>query len=312
MRRHLMIAALLAASAAVPALAQQQTEIEHHHGHGNDGEAPGRSGEIPFRGRPDVRSSEWRGEGRWAGRDRGGIDMTTQAQPQGSSDVTAGQVIQAQMGGDRRGGRWSGERGEWRGTRAPVDAGGQAQARTEWQRRDGDERGSHRHDRDDGRRDGGQQWGGQQWGGQRQWRGEYRDGQLSPFGRSGGAGYYRQPEYRGGNFGYRYDPRGGGWDRDWRRDQRYDWQRYRYANRSLFQVGRYYPPYGYSYGYNRFSIGVVLGSAFFGSNYWINDPYAYRLPAAYEPYRWVRYYNDVLLIDVRSGYVVDVIYDFFS
>lgn len=80
----------------------------------------------------------------------------------------------------------------------------------------------------------------------------------------------------------------------------------------MFQVGRYYPPYGYSYGYNRFSIGVVLGSAFFGSNYWINDPYAYRLPAAYEPYRWVRYYDDVLLIDVRNGYVVDVIYDFFS
>ena len=31
----------------------------------------------------------------------------------------------------------------------------------------------------------------------------------------------------------------------------------------------------------------------------------------YGPYRWVRYYDDVLLVDVYSGEVVDVIYDFF-
>lgn len=29
------------------------------------------------------------------------------------------------------------------------------------------------------------------------------------------------------------------------------------------------------------------------------------------PVRWIRYYDDVLLIDTRDGYVVDVIYDFF-
>ena len=29
------------------------------------------------------------------------------------------------------------------------------------------------------------------------------------------------------------------------------------------------------------------------------------------PYRWVRYYNDALLVDIRSGQVVDVEYDIF-
>jgi hypothetical protein len=49
----------------------------------------------------------------------------------------------------------------------------------------------------------------------------------------------------------------------------------------------------------------------FAPDYWINDPFYYRLPPAYGPYRWVRYYNDALLVDVRSGYVVDVIHDIF-
>ena len=101
------------------------------------------------------------------------------------------------------------------------------------------------------------------------------------------------------------------WNRDWRRDQRYDWQRYRYANRSLYRARPYYAPYGWSYGYRRFSIGFSLSSVLFNQRYWIDDPYAYRLPAAYEPYRWVRYYDDVLLVDLRSGQVVDVIHDFF-
>ena len=101
------------------------------------------------------------------------------------------------------------------------------------------------------------------------------------------------------------------WDRTWRNDNRYDWQRWRYQNRSLFNVGRYYSPYGYSHGYNRFSIGFRLGSPLYSSRYWIADPWAYRLPPAYAGTRWVRYYDDVLLVDLYTGEVVDVIYDFF-
>jgi Ni/Co efflux regulator RcnB len=101
------------------------------------------------------------------------------------------------------------------------------------------------------------------------------------------------------------------WDRDWRRDQRYDWQRYRDRNRNVYRLPRYYAPRGYNYGYRRYGIGLTLSSLLYGSNYWINDPWQYRLPPAYGGTRWIRYYDDVLLVDTRSGYVIDVIYDFF-
>jgi Ni/Co efflux regulator RcnB len=55
----------------------------------------------------------------------------------------------------------------------------------------------------------------------------------------------------------------------------------------------------------------VLDRLFWGRNYWISDPWQYRLPAAPYGYQWVRYYNDVLLVDTYNGRVVDVIYDFF-
>ncbi len=124
------------------------------------------------------------------------------------------------------------------------------------------------------------------------------------------------------NNGGRYDQRNNwqnqyrdfnrNWSRDWRRDQRYDWQRYRYSNGSLFRGQPYYAPYGWDYGYRRFSIGFTLSSILFDQQYWIDDPYEYRLPPVYGPYRWVRYYDDVLLVDLRTGRVVDTIYDFFE
>lgn len=101
------------------------------------------------------------------------------------------------------------------------------------------------------------------------------------------------------------------WDRDWRHDNRYDWQRYRTYNRGIYRMPRYYAPYGWNHGYRSFSIGVVLNSGLYSRNYWINDPGYYRLPPAYGYLRWVRYYDDALLVDVRDGYVVDVIRNFF-
>ena len=59
------------------------------------------------------------------------------------------------------------------------------------------------------------------------------------------------------------------------------------------------------------SIGFFLDNVFFGSRYWINDPWTYRLPEVYGPYRWVRYYDDVVLVNIYTGEVVDVIHDFF-
>lgn len=101
------------------------------------------------------------------------------------------------------------------------------------------------------------------------------------------------------------------WDRNnWRRDTRYNWSGYRNQHRDLYRGGRYYSPYN-NYSYSRLSIGFFLNQGFYGQNYWINDPYQYRLPEVYGPYRWVRYYDDVLLVDIYSGEVVDVIHNFF-
>ena len=99
------------------------------------------------------------------------------------------------------------------------------------------------------------------------------------------------------------------WSGDWRRDRRYDWRSYRDRNRSVFRFGSYYDPYGF--GYQRFSIGFSLFPNYYRSNYWLNDPSMYRLPPAYGPYRWVRYWDDALLVDIYSGQVIDVVHNFF-
>ena len=100
------------------------------------------------------------------------------------------------------------------------------------------------------------------------------------------------------------------WDRHWRNDRRYDWFGHRNLYRSQFQWPTYYSPYR-NWGYHRLSIGFSLRPLFYSDQYWINNPWNYRLPDVYGPYRWIRYYDDALLVDVRSGEVVDVIDNFF-
>ncbi|QNM82271.1 RcnB family protein [Sphingomonas sabuli] len=99
------------------------------------------------------------------------------------------------------------------------------------------------------------------------------------------------------------------WRHDWRRDHRYDWHSHRRHNRSRFHLGFYFDPFGW--GYQRYNVGWRLWPSYYGNRYWLNDSYQYRLPQAPWPYRWVRYYDDVMLVDTTTGDVVDVIYDFF-
>lgn len=118
------------------------------------------------------------------------------------------------------------------------------------------------------------------------------------------------------NDGRRYDDRTRWasqrrWDNGWRQDRRYDWRSYRNHYGDRYRIGRYAAPRGWDYGYRRFSTGIVLSSLLYSRNYWLDDPYSYRLPPAYGTLRWVRYYDDALLVDIRDGYVVDVIHDFF-
>ena len=119
-----------------------------------------------------------------------------------------------------------------------------------------------------------------------------------------------QSDRSGDNDGWRRDRDGDRrWSNDWRRDHRYDWRNYRSRYGSLYRLGRYYDPYGW--GYRRFSTGFNLWPSYYGSNFWLNDPWQYRLPPAYGPYRWVRYYDDALLVNIYTGQVVDVIHGFF-
>ncbi len=100
------------------------------------------------------------------------------------------------------------------------------------------------------------------------------------------------------------------WHRDnWRHDHRYDWSDYRYRNGWMFNLGYYNDPYGF--GYYPYGYGSRMWPSYYQANYWINDPWMYRLPYPPPGTRWVRYYNDVVLVDMWSGQVLDVIRDFF-
>lgn len=135
-------------------------------------------------------------------------------------------------------------------------------------------------------------------------------GPQSPQGREGwrGDNGWRDGGRRDG--GNRYARDGRDWNRGWRDNRQYDWRGWRGDHRDSFRLGRYYAPYrGWSY--RRFSVGFFLQPLFFGSSFWINDPFYYRLPPAYGPYRWVRYYDDALLVNIYTGEVVDTIYDIF-
>ena len=99
------------------------------------------------------------------------------------------------------------------------------------------------------------------------------------------------------------------WNRGWRGDDRYDWNGYRTAHRGAYRLPRYDAPGRDRY--RRFAIGTGLDASLWNHAYWIADPYAYRLPQAGGPYRWVRYYDDALLVDQRGGRVVDAVYGIF-
>lgn len=100
-----------------------------------------------------------------------------------------------------------------------------------------------------------------------------------------------------------------GWNRGWRGDDRYDWASWRTAHRGAYRLPRYDAPGGW--GYRRVAIGAGLQPPLWSRDRWIADPYSYRLPDAYGPYRWIRYYDDALLVDLASGRVVDAVYGIF-
>ncbi|WEK43108.1 MAG: RcnB family protein [Candidatus Sphingomonas colombiensis] len=323
--KKLISVTLMAAASLLPlsASAQDNAQRGDYRGNGDRGERPQHQAQAPqAQQRPQSNGGD-RGQAQqrpqWNGGDRG--------QAQGRPQWNGGDRGQAQQrpqwnGGDR--GQAQG-RPQWNGGDR-----GQAQERSQWN--GGDREQAQRPQRQPDGQPGGWQRPdasqGGNWAGRDQSHGQWREPgrpggsqQARPNGDRGpnwqDRGQYNRdprrgwndPRYNGGDR-YARDNRGQ-WNRDWRRDTRYNWSGYRYQNRQAFHLPRYYAPYGWSYGYRRFSIGMTLSNILFAQNYWIDDPWSYRLPEVYGPYRWVRYYNDALLVDIYSGQVVDVINDIF-
>lgn len=271
---------------ALPNAASAQ-ERGWNRGGGQSGEARQSGGEqrSAWQGRGGENRGGWRGNGG----DRGQQAPRFQppAQPQAQAPVQV--QPQSQPQGINR---WLGSRDGARSWR--QDNPQQNAQRTPWN--GGNQRGNW--NRDNERHQGAQRnWNGND----NRWRGN--DGRLDTRSRIDTRSRFDGNRNWNGNDSRR-------WNNNWRRDNRYDWFSYRNANRNLFRGDRYYSPYR-NWSYRRLSIGFMLQPLFYSSTYWIDDPWQYRLPDAYGPYRWVRYYDDALLVDIYTGEVVDVINDFF-
>jgi Ni/Co efflux regulator RcnB len=248
-------------------------------GHGNNDN--GGNGGQSWTGQGDG------GHGRWQGRGDGGSNGQGQAQFR----------TQSQGGGSGDRPHWGGGQGQ-----SNVQAGSNFTVQHNWQ--------------------GGGNGGRSHWNGGEHVASQWTGNGVGWNGNDGGsARHYRQNQNGGwtdhGNDG-QWSNRNGNWNNggrhngNWnngRRDRHDDWRSYRDSNRGLFHLRRYDGPRGYSY--QRFDRGYRIDPFFYAEQYWIDDPWQYRLPPVYGPYRWVRYFNDALLIDIRTGEVEDVINDFF-
>jgi Ni/Co efflux regulator RcnB len=89
--------------------------------------------------------------------------------------------------------------------------------------------------------------------------------------------------------------------RDARREYRDDWRDHRRRNPSAYRAGRYAGPQGYRY--RPVNAGYRFQPSYYSQRYWI-DANRYHLPRPIASQRWVRYGNDVVLVDIRSGRVI--------
>ena len=96
--------------------------------------------------------------------------------------------------------------------------------------------------------------------------------------------------------------------REARREYREDWRDYRARHPEYYRGPGWVGPRGYRW--RPVTVGYRFQPVFYERRYWI-DPYRYHLRPVRGYERWVRYGNDVVLIDIRSGRVLDVHSRFF-
>jgi len=75
-------------------------------------------------------------------------------------------------------------------------------------------------------------------------------------------------------------------------------------------AGRYAWPHGYAYG--RRAVGYIIPRPFLASTYYYSGWRALGLAAPLAGHQWVRYGEDLLLVQVATGRVVDVRYGVFD
>ncbi len=88
--------------------------------------------------------------------------------------------------------------------------------------------------------------------------------------------------------------------REARQEHKEDWREYRQKNRRAFQASRFNAPFRY----RTFNTGVSIGSSYYAPRYRVSNYANYRLPRPGRYQTYVRHYNDVLLVNTRTGRVI--------
>ena len=76
-------------------------------------------------------------------------------------------------------------------------------------------------------------------------------------------------------------------------------------DRNQYARNQYVAPYG-DWRYEKVEPGTKLRSRFYASRYSVRNPDSYQLRQASRNQRWVRYGDDLVLVNLRNGRVVEV------
>jgi Ni/Co efflux regulator RcnB len=91
------------------------------------------------------------------------------------------------------------------------------------------------------------------------------------------------------------------------KEDRHDWRSYKQQNRNAFHRPRFNAPFRY----RTFNNGVSIGSSYYAPRYRVTNYQNYRLPQPGRYQTYVRHYNDVLLVNTRTGRVVQTFRGFY-
>jgi Ni/Co efflux regulator RcnB len=95
--------------------------------------------------------------------------------------------------------------------------------------------------------------------------------------------------------------------RDAKREYREDWRDYKQRNRNVFRGSRFNAPFRY----RTFNNGVAIGQSYYAPRYRVSNYANYRLPQPGRYQTYVRHYNDVLLVNTRTGRVIQAYRGFY-